>query len=457
MHKNNLQLKYNYSELLQMLNQMNEGFLLSDLSGRVFYANESVERISGVERDKIIGKTPDEMFEDGVIIHQSTKVHPDGPITMIHRISTGKEIFITSRPFYDEKQRIICFIANYQEFNAIDYLYRTHRDWENKQRKNENKKEESYTNVNHENWIGNSNKTVTIKKRVERVAKTEAIVLISGESGVGKEIVANNLHKLSYRKEKPYIQINCGAIPEELMEAELFGYEKGAFTGASVNKKGLLEAANGGTILLDEIGEMPLSLQVKLLRTIQTMRITPIGGTTEKKLDLRFIAATNKDLKNEVKQGNFREDLYYRLNVVPIHVDPLRKRREDILPLTMFFLRKFNGKYKKNKSFSPETLQVFQDFDWPGNVRQLENLIERLVIIVEKNIISPYDLPKKFKVVDNVSTEEVLPLHVVREEAEMRMIRLAINKYGSIRKAASHLKVNHSTIVRKMQKYHMRD
>lgn len=438
-----------------MLDQMNDGFLLSDLSGRIFYANEAVERISGFSRERIVGKTPDEMIEDGVIAKQSTRVNPDGPITMIHTLTTGQEIFITSRPFYDDKKRIICFIANYHDIDSFDSLYKIHVNWENKIRKEKTDESKKITTVNHENWIGKSEETIKIKEKVEKVAKTEAIVLISGESGAGKEIVANNIHKLSYRKDEPYIQINCGAIPEELMEAELFGYEKGAFTGATSKKKGLLEAADGGTVLLDEIGEMPLSLQVKLLRAIQTKKITPVGGTEEKVLDVRFVAATNKNLKDEVKRGNFREDLYYRLNVVPIHVHPLRKRKEDVLPLAIFFLKKFNKKYNKRMSFSVETLQVFQDFEWPGNVRQLENLVERLVIMVENEIISPYDLPKKFKVKNSLTREEILPLKVVREEAEMHMIRLAINKYGSIRKAAKYLKVNHSTIVRKLKRYNL--
>lgn len=441
MHKDELSLKFELNDLIDILDRMYDGFLLSSLDGRVFYANQAVERISGVSLDKIVGKTPNELENDGLILEQSIFVGTKEPITIVQKLKTGKEIFITSKPVYDKTGRIICFVANYRDLSSLESLVKKHKDV---------LKTPAAAN---DNWIGESQQTLQIKEKAAKVAKTEAIVLLLGESGVGKEVVANHIHQFSRRKDKPYIQINCGAIPEELMEAELFGYEKGAFTGAHASKQGLLEAANGGTVLLDEIGEMPLPLQVKLLRTLQTNTITRVGGTKKRKLNIRFIAATNKDLKKEVAKGTFREDLYYRLNVVPINIPPLRERKADIVPLAMFFLEKFNKKYQQKKAFSPETLQVFQDYHWPGNVRQLENMVERLIIMSEKAVISPYELPAEFKVKLKQQAEEIKPLKEVKKEAEIRMIQLALKKYGSIRQAAKHLKVDHSTIVRKIQKY----
>ncbi len=224
------------------------------------------------------------------------------------------------------------------------------------------------------------------------VAKSDATVLIRGESGVGKELIADLIHENSDRAGKQIVKINCAAIPENLLESELFGYKKGAFTGALSDKKGKFELAEGGTIFLDEIGDLSPSLQAKLLRVIQTKEIEPIGGAP-KKVNVRIIAATNRNLEELVKEGKFREDLYYRLNVIPIFVPPLRERKEDIRPLVDFFLEKFNKKYGKNVSISKGVMMIFEEYDWPGNVRELENLIERLVITSSDLVITPDDLP----------------------------------------------------------------
>lgn len=454
MYKDNLALGLPHKDIIEVLDQMYEGFLLSSLDGRIFYANQAVEHISGLQLDEIVGKTPKEMEDNGIIISQSTKVKSKAPITIIQKLKTGREVFITSKPVYDENGSIICFAANYRNLSNLNYLHKNHYEEVNTTNPGlENTNLRSKT----ENWVGTSYKTYKLKEEVVKVAKTEAIILILGESGVGKEVVATNIHKLSHRKNKSYIQINCGAIPKELIEAELFGYEKGAFTGAHTEKIGLFESADGGTILLDEIGEMPYNLQVKLLRVIQTKKITRVGGTKEKKLNVRFIASTNKNLQESVNNGTFREDLYYRLNVIPISIPPLKERKDDIVPLCDYFLEKYNKEYYAQKIFTPETLQLFQEYDWPGNVRQLENIIERLVIITEEKIVSPYYLPPEFKTNHRIPIEGIKPLKEAREETEMKMIQLALNKYGSIRKAAKYLEVDHSTIVRKMKKYKVKE
>jgi PAS domain S-box-containing protein len=443
----------NQNNLIQAIEQSYEGLLLSDLEGRVFYANKAVENISGFPLKEIVGKTPKEMEQDGLIVSQSMKILKKDPLTISQTLSTNREVFITSKPVYDNEGKIICYIANYRELSTLNELHKEHHK----------QIDINYTELQQlraqllktEDWIGNSYETKLLKEKVTKVAKTEAIVLIVGESGVGKEVISKNIHKISDRNSSPYIQINCGAIPENLIEAELFGYEKGAFTGAASAKMGLLEVANGGTVLLDEIGEMPLHLQVKLLRVIQSKEITRVGSTKAKKLDVRFLAATNRDLKEHVQQGKFREDLYYRLNVIPITIPPLRDRREDILALSNHFLIKFNAKYSRKKTLSKEAQELIMEYNWPGNVRQLENTIEHLVILTEKDTILPNDLPKEITktFVYDFTAEEIIPLKKLREETEIKMIRLALSRCKSIREAAKHLDVDHSTLVKKIQRY----
>lgn len=437
--------------LLQAVEQSYDGFLLADPSGRIFYANQAVETISGVSNDEIVGRTSKEMEEVGIIISQSMKVLKKDPLTISQKLCTGAEIFITSKPVFDESGELICYISNYRELSSLNELHKEHHNLLNINYSELQQLRAQLLKT--EDWIGNSFKTKALKEKVSKVAKTEAILLIVGESGVGKEVISKTIHKISDRNNAPYIQINCGAIPESLMEAELFGYEKGAFTGAVTAKPGLLEVANGGTVLLDEIGEMPLHLQVKLLRVIQTKEITRVGGTKTKKLDVRFLAATNRDLKQLAEQGKFREDLYYRLNVIPIKIPPLRERIEDIPPLSQHFLNKYNVKYSVNKRISEEALSVLCEYAWPGNVRQLENTLEQLVILSETEEIRRNDLPKEMIKGNTPELEgDIIPLKQLRENTEMKMIKLALNRYKSIREAAKHLEVDHSTLVKKIKK-----
>jgi DNA-binding NtrC family response regulator len=245
-----------------------------------------------------------------------------------------------------------------------------------------------------EEFVYQSEKMHEVSSLVVRIAKTDSTCIISGESGVGKEVVLNMIHALSDRKDFPLIKVNCAAIPETLLESELFGYEKGAFTGAYQRKPGKFELANKGTIFLDEIGDIPLLLQSKLLRTIQEREIERLGGSHPIKIDVRIIAATNRNLEEEVKKGAFREDLYYRLNVVTINVPPLRERKEDIPLLIDFFLKKYNLKHKKNiRGLTREARDVLVKYDYPGNVRELENIVERAIVLTRGEHITSEDLP----------------------------------------------------------------
>lgn len=256
--------------------------------------------------------------------------------------------------------------------------------------------------------IGQSTSLAEVFKVLGKVAPTDSTVLVTGESGTGKELLVRAIHANSQRADKPFVPINCGAIPRELLESELFGHEKGAFTHAIRSRPGRFELADGGTIFLDEIGEMDLSLQVKILRVLQEKEIERVGGTGSKKVDVRVIAATNRDLEEEVAKGHFREDLYYRLNVIPLHLPPLRERGGDVLLLARHFLDIFCQ--KKNRPplvLSPDAKRILSAYSWPGNVRELVNFMERLSILVDGNTIMPADLPAK--ILDQVGDIAVLP------------------------------------------------
>ncbi|MBP1759970.1 MAG: sensor protein, partial [Firmicutes bacterium] len=290
-----------------------------------------------------------------------------------------------------------------------------------------------------------------------RVSGVDSTVLITGESGVGKEVIARMIHRNSNRAEGPFIQINCGAIPDQLLESELFGYEKGAFTGANKDgKPGMMELANGGTLLLDEVGDLPLNLQVKFLRALQEQVIYRIGGRIPIKLNVRIIAATNKNLEKMILNNEFREDLFYRLNVVPIYIPPLRERHSDILPLVMHFMDRVNYKYKLQKHISSEVCKIFEAYSWPGNIRELANIVERLVIMSETTTILPGQLPSSFLVEPasntlQVSIQQIIPLKEARELVESKLILRALKEYGSLRKAGEALGVDHSTLLRKIK------
>jgi len=304
-----------------------------------------------------------------------------------------------------------------------------------------------------------------MKKIIElstRVARVDSTVLITGESGVGKEIIAKLIHRASKRSSGPLIRINCGAIPENLLESELFGYESGAFTGARKDgKPGMFELAEGGTLFLDEIGEMPFSLQVKLLRVLQEREIVRVGGTKPTKVDVRIVTATNSNLEEMVANGTFREDLYYRLNVVNIAIPPLRERVDDIPHLALHFIKKFNTKYNMNKKMTLEAIDRLCQYSWPGNVRELENLIERLVVMVREEEIGVQHLPDSLQgrtEVDKgnvVSISEIVPLKKALEEVEKQLLSKALHKYGSTRKVAKVLGINQSTVVRKANRYEL--
>ncbi len=308
---------------------------------------------------------------------------------------------------------------------------------------------------NFPNLVGQSSSFQAVLKTVMKVAGTDATVLLFGESGTGKELIAKTIHFQSKRAKGPFVAINCAAIPENLIEAELFGSEKGAFTGA-VKRTGKFEQAHGGTIFLDEVGELPLSLQPKLLRVLQERTIEPLGSLRSIKIDVRIISATNKDLSDEIRKGNFREDLFWRLNVIPIYIPPIRERKEDIPLLIEYYLKSFCSMYKKYVTIDDRALKILNSYDWPGNVRELANTIERLVVMTESNKIKLYDLPDTvrgiYKLKHSLSGDINLPTEV--EELERTRIMDALPKYNfNLRKTSQALGLTERQLNYKIKKY----
>ncbi len=314
-----------------------------------------------------------------------------------------------------------------------------------------------YGKLKVEGIVGRSEQILRVLDLVHRVAPTNATVLLRGESGVGKEVFAKAIHFLSPRANRPFITVNCGAIPESLLEAELFGYEKGAFTGAYTSKKGKFELAQGGTIFLDEIGDLPLQLQVKLLRVLQEKEIERLGGTKPVKVDVRIISATNKDLESMVKRGEFREDLFYRLNVVPIFIPPLRERKEDIPVLAHHFVETFSKEYSKKVRLSQEALEAFMNYPWKGNVRELQNVIERMVILDTDGVLDRSDLPAEL--ITERKAERRVPSANGKSiwEVEKEMIENALEECGwVIKEAAKKLGMTPRQVSYRIQKYGIR-
>ncbi|HLV61511.1 MAG TPA: sigma 54-interacting transcriptional regulator [Fredinandcohnia sp.] len=303
--------------------------------------------------------------------------------------------------------------------------------------------------------LGSCPAMMDIYRKIEKVARTDVSVLLQGETGTGKEMLAREIHRRSHRADGPFVAINCGAIPESLLESELFGHARGAFTGASHTRIGKFQAAHGGTLFLDEIGEMPPLLQVKILRAIQERMVTKVGETRPEPVDIRIIAATNKDLKKEIAEGRFREDLFYRLNVVALEIPPLRERGNDVLVLARYFLDTFAKEFGVPvKGFDPRAEQALRRHDWPGNVRELENRIKRAVVLADQALITPKDLELEFDVLDPTADEleVVLPLAKAKEEFQRRYINEVLKRNGGNRtKTARDLGVDPRTIFRHLE------
>ena len=365
--------------LIKLLESSYDGIWITDHVGKILFANSANAKLLGVPRSELENKTTQELQDEGVF-QTSAILEALQTRQQVSRVCNNPRtcltVLATATPVFNEAGDIQYIFNNVRDITALNEMRESLHDKDEIIRQQNSQLETMKLRLGVGTIVANSKAFTQVVELARRAATFDgATVLILGESGTGKEVISELIVNTSPRKDKPYLQINCGAIPENLIESELFGYEKGAFTGADAKgRKGLFEAANGGTVFLDEIGDLPLHMQVKLLRVLQQRRIVRVGGTETVNLDVRIIAATNKDLKQMVNEGRFREDLYYRLNVVPIEIPPLRDRKEDILPLVNHFLTVANRKYHTNKSIYSDTIDVLESYSWPGNVRELENL-----------------------------------------------------------------------------------
>lgn len=432
-----------------------DGIYIIDKNGDVIAVNKVFTQITGIEETEIIGKPIEFLSERKVIKKPIGRMvlEKKEKISIVATINNQK-IVVTGNPIFDDEGNVVQVLIVMRDVTELVRLQEQLEQSEKTTQKYMDELQYFRTKeIQQSELIGNSSGMIQLKELIIQVAQVDATVLITGETGVGKEVVAREIHKNSSRKNAPYIKVNCAAIPETLLESEMFGYERGAFTGAQNKEKlGLFEIANSGSILLDEIGEMPINLQSKLLRVLQEKEIRRIGGTKSIKLDVRVIAATNQKLEQQVAEGKFRQDLYYRLNVVPIQIPPLRSRKEDIPLLINLFLHQYNEKYNQSKHIEISAIELMQQYSWPGNVRELENIIEQLVVIIKEPAIGSNNI---LKIIDNSNLlgdyfeKSDLTLKEAVDMVEKQVIEKALKTYGSTHKAARALGVSQPTVVRK--------
>jgi PAS domain S-box-containing protein len=440
-----------------------DGLYITDGKANTIMINNAYERITGLSRENLLGRNMKDLVKDKVFDHSVTlevlKIRQG--VTIMQQIMGGKQVIVTGTPIFDEDGNISLVVTNVRDITELNQL---RAQLEETRRLSSRYYQSLLEQDEFEHALGEmvvkSTAMMQAVRKAIKVAKVETSVLITGESGVGKSMLARIIHRMSPRKDKPFITINCGAIPESLIESELFGYEKGAFTGAvPEGKAGLMEAGNAGTVFLDEVAELTPSLQVKLLEVIEGKTFTRVGGTRPVSVDIRIIAATNKDLKNLMHKGLFREDLYYRLYVIPIHIPPLRERREDIPVLALKIIAKLNESRGSNKRLDPDVLERLRKYDYPGNVRELVNIMERMFIMSEDDQISLLDMPEDLRNHSSaflMSEKRGLLLKNALAELEVQMIKDALRRYPVFSEAAQALGVHPTTLWRKMVRYSLK-
>ncbi|RSK55230.1 sigma 54-interacting transcriptional regulator [Bacillus canaveralius] len=430
-----------------------DGIYVVNSEGITIYVNKAYEDMTGFDRKDLIGRHMKKLMLNGYI-DQSVSLlvlEKKQKISIIQKIGGKKDVIVTGNPVLNESGEIDLVVTSVRDITQLNDI------------KHELLRAKTFSQFHDHRFsvkihdsdqhvVFQSEKMSEVHDKVKQVAPYPTSILLSGPSGGGKEVFANLIHHYSTRKNEPFIKVNCGAIPEQLLESELFGYEKGAFTGANKDGKiGLLELADGGTVMFDEIGEMPLTIQVKMLRVIQEKQILRLGGITPRKLDIRIISATNKDLNKLIEKGDFREDLYYRLQVVEIHIPPLVERQEDILLLVDHYFSYFCQQFRIEKRLSEESKKILQSYHWPGNVRELRNLMENMIVSIPANLIEPHHLP--VHVYSQADFEKPLTLKQKVENYEQRIVYDTIKKHPSLRKAAAELSIDHSTLVKKIKKW----
>ncbi|HHT7237800.1 MULTISPECIES: sigma 54-interacting transcriptional regulator [Bacillus cereus group] len=449
-------------DLHAILSSIYDEILVVNHKGELIrYSETVINDFWGSNLKDLLGKNLLDLEKKGLFSPSVTRLvlEKQKKVSVVQETKSGRKILAVGNPVFNENgelHRII--IASRDITEATRLKTELH---EIKKISEQYKKElDDFKNKDRflKKLIYCSPKMEQIINQAKKIADFSSNVLISGESGVGKEVIAQAIHQLGNRSSKPFLKLNCGAIPETLLESELFGYTKGAFTGADKNgKEGYFKQADQGILFLDEIGEMPLHLQVKLLRVLQEQEVIPIGSTIPTKINVQIIAATNKSLEKMVESGTFREDLFYRLNVIPLRVPPLRERMEDVPVLAFHFLQQLNEKYNKNYHLTPDALSLLEFYSWPGNVRELQNMIERLVVsaddpVIEAEFVSKFLTPRyDFKKSKPVITR-VLPLQEALHSVEEQLILLAMKQYKTTTKAAKALGISQSSVSRKYQR-----
>ena len=466
------------SEASERLNAIIEhsfdGIFITDAKANVIRINHAYEVITGLKKEEVLGKNMADLVRNKLISESGSLqvIKTKQPVTLQQCFRSGKEALVTSSPIFDADGNFIMIVTNVRDLTEIYNLKAVVQEKTAAMDRLAMELEHlQTTSEDNQEIIAKDETTLAAMLLANRVASMDTTVILLGETGVGKEVMARYIFQHSHRAKNSFIKVNCGAIPENLIESELFGYEGGAFTGANKNGKiGLFELANKGTLFLDEIGELPKDMQVKLLRVLQEQEILRVGGTKTVKIDVRIIAATNRNLEEMVKDGTFREDLYYRLTVFPISIPPLRMRKKDIIPLALSFLEKLNQKYQLKKYFTDLSMQLLHEYDWPGNIRELKNIVERAIIISPSDSIKPEDLHihsaskpiviiKESDFSDN--TKNSLPpfpefpinLKNTLEKIEYTYMVQAYKFFGNVRDAAKNLGLTPSTFVRKRKQY----
>ena len=437
-----------------------DGIYITDGNADTILVNRAYEQITGLKKTEVLGKNMKDLEQEGIISVSGSllAMTEQRPVTLQQEFKTGRRAVITSSPIYGEDGTIDMVVTNVRDLTELYKLKEKVVEKEQERQKLQQSLEYERRNLKEDNVIAQDANTLQAVFMAKKVAPLDATVMLQGESGVGKEVFAKYIFQKSHRKEGNFIKVNCGAIPENLIESELFGYEKGAFTGADKGGKiGLFELADKGTLFLDEIGELPLPMQVKLLRVLQEQEITRVGGTKTIKVDVRVISATNRDLEAMMKDGTFREDLYYRLMVFPIRIPPLRERKGDIVPLAEFFLAELNKKYNFHKKFSESSRIAMKEYEWPGNIRELKNIVERAIIISAEDEIEAGALPigngSQRREEKGVVLKPTSHLAHTLREIEHQYMEQAYEEFGNVRDAAKSLGMDASTFVRKRQRY----
>ncbi len=449
----------------EIVDSIDESIFIADKDGYVLYVNPSYSKNTDVPESDVLHRNVRDIIADGVftggatvpvlqsrkkVYRLSTTYRSDPPrmgytvgVPIFDEVGDLKQVVVSSRPI-----RTLAQLDGYSQFLSEAKSYAEDKvkiipdaDFGAQRR-----------------LLWNSREMKQVHELIVRAAPTNATVLLTGESGVGKEVVADELYRLSDRADKAFVKVNCAAIPASLLESELFGYEKGAFSGADTKgKKGLLEIANQGTLLLDEIGEMSMDLQAKLLRVLQDKRIRRVGGTTDIPLDIRYIAATNRNLKQCVAEGTFRQDLYYRLRVIPVNIPPLRERRADIVPLCQHFIQCNNERYRTDCRLTESQLALLEDYSWPGNVRELENVMEYFIICHTGTEKADDHMLRSLLDADTEGSTELgdTGMYSALENLEKHLIEDALSKSRSLQEAGRLLKVSAPTLSRKIKQYNI--